>query len=369
MEHLLHNKNKRKNMNKDDVSTVDARKRVSKSRQVSVTGPTEDKKVMKAAAIDRFGPPSVLTLRTLPMPEPGPHEVVIALYAAGVGVWDAEIRKGWWPEGQPKFPLVLGTDGAGVVVAKGTAVRRFDLGDRVWAYEFINPKGGFYAEYVAVNSQHVGLIPTHLNWLKAGGATVTGLTALQGVDAHLRVRRGETVLIFGASGAVGTLAVQFAKGRGARVIATARGTVAKRLVRRLGADKVIDPTDSDAVEQIRAFAPNGLDAALALAGGDSLDRLLALLRSGGRIAYPNGVEPEPHAPRKIKSISYDAEAGPRQFTQLNRAADETRLQVPIAAARPLHKAAEAHERIEKGHVLGRIVLQIRGKTKAGNSRS
>jgi NADPH:quinone reductase len=348
-------------MNKDDISMVGQNKRTFRrqTRRQSIAARPEGRKMMKAAAIDRFGPPSVLALHTLPVPKPGPREVLIALFAAGVGVWDADIRGGWWPKGRPKFPLVLGTDGAGIVAAKGTRVRRFDIGDYVWAYEFINPKGGFYAEYVAVDSDSVGLMPKRLDLLQAGAATVTGLTALQGIDNHLRVRRSETVLIFGASGAVGTLAIQFAKRHGARVIATARGDDAKRLVRKLGAHKVIDPSSPDAIEQVRAFASTGLDAVLALAGGSMLERLLVLVRPGGRVAHPNGVEPPPHARPKIKHISYDAESGPRRFAQLSRAVSEARLQVPIAQVCPLENAAEAHERIEKGHVLGRIVLQIR----------
>src|SRR5512132_2635528 len=89
---------------------------------------------MKAAAIDKFGPPSVLTVRTVPVPRPGPREVLIAVHAAGVGVWDAKIRDGTWAEDDDRFPLVLGTDGAGVIVELGDRVRRFRHGDRVWAY-------------------------------------------------------------------------------------------------------------------------------------------------------------------------------------------------------------------------------------------
>jgi NADPH:quinone reductase-like Zn-dependent oxidoreductase len=304
---------------------------------------------MKAAAIDEFGPPSVLTIHELPVPEPGPNEVLIALYAAGVGVWDAEVRQGRWPEGRPKFPIVLGTDGAGIVAGTGANVRDFHISDRVWASEFINPKGGFYAEYVVVDENHVSLVPRRLDLLHAGAATATGLTAIQGVEIHLRVRAVDTVLIFGASGAVGSLAVQFAKS----------GADAKALVKQLGADKVIDPTSEVAVKQVRAFAPNGIDALLALAGGDSLQRLLALVRPGGRVAYPNGVEPEPKSPPKVELVPYDAEASPREFSRLNHGVDAARLRVPIAAVRRLEEAAQAHERIEKGHVHGRIALQIR----------
>jgi NADPH:quinone reductase-like Zn-dependent oxidoreductase len=245
------------------------------------------------------------------------------------------------------------------VAGRGTNVRRFHEGDRVWAYEFINPKGGFYAEYVAVDAEHVGFVPRRLTLLQAGAATVTGLTAQQGIDVHLRVRAVDKVLVFGASGAVGSLALQFAKRHDAKVIGTARSTEAQALVKKLGADKVIDPTSDNAIEQIRKFAPGGIDAVLALAGGDTLQQLLALVRSGGRVAYPNGVEPEPKAPPKIKLVAYDAEAGQRQFERLAHAVDAARLRVPIAAIHPLEEASEAHERIERGHVVGRIVLQIR----------
>src|SRR2546430_3102519 len=154
-------------------------------RRVKAIGAT-----MKAAAIDRFGPPRVLSVHELPTPRPGAGEVLIALYAAGVGVWDGDIRGGWWPEGKPKFPLVLGTDGAGVIAARGRGVRRFKKGERVWAYEFVNRRGGFYAEYVAGQADHVPRVPENLDLRPAGAAAGTGLTALHGIDEHIAVRAG-----------------------------------------------------------------------------------------------------------------------------------------------------------------------------------
>jgi len=315
---------------------------------------------MKAAAIDRFGPPSVLKLHTLPVPAPGPREVLIALHSAGVGVWDASIRDGsWQPAGRPKFPLVPGTDGAGIVVAKGARVRRFRIGDRVYAYDYANPKGGFYAEYVAVDANHAGRVPRRLDLLHAGATVTTGLTALQGIDDALRLRRGETILIFGASGAVGTLAVQFSKRRRARVLATASGRDAVALVKHLGADTVIDARRSDATEKLKAVAPKGIDAALVLASNEELEACLSLVRPGGRVAYPNGVEPEPRRRPKIRLVAYDAAVGTREFTRLERAVVEAKLLVPIAAIYPLAQAAKAHARLERGHIRGRIVLRIR----------
>jgi NADPH:quinone reductase-like Zn-dependent oxidoreductase len=150
------------------------------------------------------------------------------------------MRAGWYPDGPPDFPLVLGTDGSGKVVALGSHVRRFKLGEAVYAYSFANPKGGFYAEYVAVTAERVAPIPKGLSMREAGAIPTTGLTALQGIDDALKVKRGEAVAIVGASGGVGTLAVQFAKLCEARVLGVASGEDGVRLVRRLGADAAVD---------------------------------------------------------------------------------------------------------------------------------
>ena len=201
--------------------------------------------------------------------------------------------------------------------------------------------------------------PKRLDLLHTGSSAVTGLTALQGIDDHLRVRRGTTILVFGATGAVGTLAVQFAKRHGARVIGTAHGRAAMALLKKLRVDDVVDLNRKDGADQLRALAPDGIDAALALAGGKALEQLLDQMRTGGRIAFPNGVEPAPRKRSKIRIRSYDAIASPKHFARLNRAVEEARLQVPIAAVYSLAQAAKAHERIKRGHVLGRIVLRIR----------
>jgi NADPH:quinone reductase-like Zn-dependent oxidoreductase len=313
---------------------------------------------MQAVAIDRFGPPSVLKSRTMPVPKVGPSEVLIALHAAEVGIWDAKIRDGTWAEGDERFPLVLGTDGAGVVAARGARVRRLQVGDRVWAYVFGNPKGGFYAEYVAVKAEHVGKVPPRLDLLQAGAGVVSGLTALQGID-QLRLTDGATVLIFGGSGSVGSLAIQMARFKGARVLATASGPEATALVRELGAEAAIDTRQPEAVERLRQLSPDGLDAVFATAGGEGLDRLGELVRSGGRLSYPNGVEPKPQARREVRVLHYDAVANPRKFAELERAVEEGGIRVPIAQAYPLAEAAEAHARVERGRVLGRVALKIR----------
>ena len=314
---------------------------------------------MKAAAVDRFGPPSALTLHELPVPKPGPQEVLIAIDTAGIGGWDASIRDGSLRlPGRRRFPLVPGVDGAGIVVAKGARVRRVQLGDRVYAYEFGTRQGGFYAELVAARAEHVDRVPKGLGLRDAGAVAATGLTAMQGIDA-LKLRPGHTVLIFGASGAVGTMAIQFAAQRGAYVIATASGAAAVRLVRKLGADRVIDARRPESIEQLRKFAPDGLDRVLALAGGDELERCLDFVRHSGRVVHPNGVEPVPKRRPTFRLRAYDAVGNPREFEKLNRHFRNGKIRVPIAASYPLGKAAQAHRRLDREHVLGRMVLQVR----------
>jgi NADPH:quinone reductase-like Zn-dependent oxidoreductase len=313
---------------------------------------------MKAAAVDRFGPPSALTLHELPVPKPGPNEVLIAIDTAGIGVWDASIRDGSWRKpGRTHFPLVPGVDGAGIVAARGARVRRFRVGDRVYAYEFGNRQGGFYAEFAAAQAAHVARVPNGLDLREAGAGAATGLTALQGIDG-LDLRRGQTVLIFGATGAVGTLALQFAVQRGARVIATASGAAAARLVRRLGAHGVIDARRPASIDRLRTIVPDGLDAVLALAGGDGLERCLDFVVPKGRVVHPNGVEPVPMKRRTFRVRTFDAIATPREFDKLNRHFSKGGMRVPIAASYPLGKAAQAHRRLDRGRILGRLVLRV-----------
>jgi NADPH:quinone reductase len=132
-------------------------------------------RTMLAAAIDRFGGPEVITPHALPVPAVDAGEVLIAVDAAGVGRWDADIREGYYAARKPHFPLVLGFDGSGIVAAVGPRVRRLRVGDEVYSYNWQNPKGGFYAEYVAVPA--AAPIPKRLDLRHAGAIPVTGLTA------------------------------------------------------------------------------------------------------------------------------------------------------------------------------------------------
>jgi NADPH:quinone reductase-like Zn-dependent oxidoreductase len=155
--------------------------------------------------------------------------------------------------------------------------------------------------------------------------------------------------------------VQLAAQRGAYVIATASGKAAQRLVKKLGARQVIDARSTESIEQLRTFAPDGLDRVLALAGGKALERCLDFVHAKGRVAYPNGIEPEPVARRTFRIRSFDAVASPREFAKLRRRIDAGRrkIRVPITAVYPLARAADAHRHLDRGHVLGRMVFGVR----------
>ena len=318
-------------------------------------------KTMRAAAVDRFGGPEVLAVRDVPVPKPRAQEVLIALDTAGVGSWDASFRDGSSRSESKRLPLILGVDGAGTVVAVGSRVRRLNVGDRVYAYRYDNPRGGFYAEYVAVPSANAARLPARIDVLHAGAIPAIALTAQQGIDDALEIRRGETLIIHGASGNVGSLAVQFAKLRGAYVLGSASGPDGAAFVRRLGADAVVDGKREDIAAAARPFAPRGVDAVLAFVGGKALTRCLDALRKGGRVAHPNGIEPAPKKRRGLKLKAYDGEPGVRQFERLARAIEAANLEIPIAQSFELDEAAQAHERLAQGHVLGKIVLRIRAR--------
>jgi NADPH:quinone reductase-like Zn-dependent oxidoreductase len=316
------------------------------------------KKTMQAVAIDRFGGPETIHLETLPVPEVGPDEVLIHVESAGVGVWDPFEREGGFAQmfgTEPRFPYVLGSEGAGTVAAVGERVSRFQPGDRVYAATLTNPKGGFYAEYTATTADNVAPIPDKLTTEQAGVMPVDAITALCGLDKTLSLRPGESLMIFGASGGIGHLAVQLAKRMGARVLAVASGDDGVAFAERLGADVVVDGHKDDVVDAARKFAPNGLDAALVTAGGKATDRALTAVRDGGRVAFPSGVEPEPKVRPGVNVTRYDGIPDPELIEKLNRLIEAGPFEVHVARTFALDQAAEAHRALDE-HFLGKLAL-------------
>ena len=316
---------------------------------------------MRAAAIDQFGGPDVLTVRSLPVPEVGPDEVLIHVHTASVGPWDPMLREGTLFQGTPHFPMVIGGDGAGTVVAVGDQVDRFAPGDQVYADAFMNPKGGMYAEYAAVKVDAVGHVPDGLSIEQAGALPIDAITGLRGLDDTLHLAAHETLAILGASGGIGQIAVQFAKRRGARVLAIAAGADGVALARQLGADAVVDGKADDAARRMadaaRDLAPDGLDAVLATTGGDVLTAVIAAVRDGGRVAFPHGVQPEPQGRAGVTVTGYDGQPDRDIIDRVNALITEGPFQVHIARSFPLDQAGQALEQLKAPHV-GKYVLAI-----------
>jgi len=315
---------------------------------------------MRAVALDKFGGPEALKIQNLPVPQIDADEVLIQVEAAGVGAWDPFEREGGFVEitgNKPTFPYVLGTDGAGTIAALGKDVSRFKEGDRVYAGELANPKGGFYAQYAAVKADNVSLIPGDLTIEQAAVLPSDGLTALTGLEKVLRLKSGESLMVFGASGGIGHLALQLAKRLGAEVFAVASGDDGVRLCKKLGADIVVDGRRDDVLKAAREFASNGIDAALVTAGGEKTDQALSAIRKGGRIAYPHGVMPEPSAPDGVTIEAYDGETSRALIDRLNALIDSGPFEVHVDRTFRLEEVSEAHEALSEHH-LGKIALKI-----------
>lgn len=318
---------------------------------------------MRAAVIDRFG--GDLDIRQIPVPEISPNEVLIRVEAAGVGVWDPWERDGAFADlfrkrygVAPTFPYVIGFDGAGTVAAVGASVRGFRVGDQVYADRYINPKGGFYAEYAAVIADHISPIPGNLSVEAAGAMPVDAITALIGLDDTLKLKSSETLVVFGAGGGLGHLALQIAKRMGARVLAVCSGQDGVAMARRLGADAVVEGRTEDLLAAATDFAPEGIDAALLTAGGNTAENALKALREDGRVAWPLGVQP---VAERRPGIAYSEfmgdEAIPETFEKLNCLIDAGPFEVHVARVFPLEQAGEAHRALGE-HYLGKLALRF-----------
>jgi len=257
---------------------------------------------------------------------------------------------------KPLFPYVLGADGSGTIVELGKRVKRFREGDKVYGYNALSTKNGFYAEYTVLKADEIAPLPQGLS-LEAGGTMpADAITALCGLEI-LSLQPGEDIVIFGASGGIGHLAVQLAKRMGARVFAVASGEDGVGLVRLLGADAAVDGHGGEVGKAARLFAPEGIDAALVTASGDGLADALDALRSGSRLAHPRGVEPEPQPRTGVTVHAYDGRATRELFERLNRWIEAEPFTVCVANSYSLSRAAVAHRALDQHH-LGKLALKV-----------
>lgn len=309
---------------------------------------------MRAIAIERFGGPQELVPMELPDPKVGPDSVLVRVRAAGVNPVDFKIREGRLDTRfNHRFPLVPGWDVAGVVEQSGPAVVDLAVGDEVYAYaRKTEVAEGTYAELVSLPAAMVARKPTGLSFVEAAGVPLAGLTAWQALVEAAGVQRGDRVLVQAAAGGVGHLAVQIAVARGAEVVGVA-SQPNHDFVRSLGAAEVVDYTAGP----IAARIDPPVDVLFDLFGGDGLADTRSAVRPGGRVV--SLADPQPAGDRDDLGGRYvfvhPSASGLDALTALFDAGD---LRVEIAATYPLEQAAAAHERLEEGHVRGKLVLEV-----------
>ncbi|MBM0230645.1 NADP-dependent oxidoreductase [Micromonospora sp. STR1_7] len=304
---------------------------------------------MRAAAFHTFGGPEVLEVIEVATPVAAPGEVRVRVEAAGVQAYDSAVRSGWTPPGQTvRFPQIVGNDFAGVVDQTGAGVTDFRTGDEVLGWAVL----ASCAEYVVVPAGQIVAKPAGMPWPQAGTLSASAQTAHTALE-ELKVSAGDTLLIHGASGGVGTVAVQLALAAGAQVIGTASPENHDYL-RSLGAT----PTSygDGLTDRVRALAPGGVDVALDAAGGAALDASLKLVTDRDRIgtlvdlarADKLGVRPlrSQRSAQRLQAI-----------TDLYRTG---RLILTVSETFPLDRIADAHRRIDTGHARGKTAVLLRG---------
>ncbi len=313
---------------------------------------------MRAVRQEHFGGPDVLTIESVPIPEPLPTEVLVRVAGAGVNPVDWKTRAGAGMAGVLGAPpFVLGWDVAGVVERVGFGVTTLRPGDAVYGMPWFPRQAGAYAEYVTAPSRQFAPAPTAVDALTAAAVPLAGLTAWQALVDTAGVTAGQRVLVHAGAGGVGHLAVQIAVARGATVIATA-GAAREEFLRGLGATEVIDYRTARFDEDL-----DEVDVVLDLIGGDDYGlRSVSVTRSGGLyIGVPGGVSAAvaaAAAAREVRSTGILVEPDGAALAEIATLIDQKAIRVEIAETYPLDKVAEAHRAGEDGHVQGKLVLAV-----------
>ena len=311
---------------------------------------------MRAVVLHEYGPPEVLAVEEIARPEPIPTEVQVRVHAAGVNPVDFKTRVGKGMaalQGEP--PHLLGWDVSGTVSAVGAGVTRFKVGEEVFGMPWFPRQAGAYAEYVTAPSRHFVAKPHPLSHEEAAALPLAGLTAWQIVVETIQLEAGADLLIHGAAGGVGHLAVQVAKARGANVVASARAEQAEWL-RQLGADATIDYENERFEDRVAE-----LDAVVDFTGSYG-ERSLQVLRPGGiLVAVSSGVPDELLAAarqRERRATGFLVEPDPVGLAGLAHLVENGQLEVKVDRVFDLEDAAAAHRAAEAHHGGGKLVLRV-----------
>jgi NADPH:quinone reductase-like Zn-dependent oxidoreductase len=307
---------------------------------------------MKAVRIHRFGSPEVISLDDVPKPAPRNGEVVVRVNAAGIGPWDALIRKGESVLEQP-LPLTLGSDLSGVVDSIGVGVEKLKVGDEVLGVT--NERfTGAYAEYAVAKAAMLAPKPKSLNHTHAASVPVVAVTAWQMVFDFAQLSSGQSVLIHGGAGNVGGYAVQLAKRAGAVVITTA-SVENDSYARRLGADGVIDYRTARFEKRVKE-----VDVVLDTVGGETLDRSYGVLKRGGivvsSVARPSKEKAEEHG---VRAVFFLVQVTTERLIEIAELINTGQLKTEVGEVLWLDEARTGHEMLEGApHRRGKIVIKV-----------
>lgn len=314
---------------------------------------------MKAIVMTAFGGPEVLQQRELPKPVPGPTEVLVKVLATSVNPVDYQTRRGDYKEGM-ELPFVLGLDVSGVVEAVGEAVKDFRPGDEVYYMPKMFARPGSYAEYHVSDESIVAHKPANLTHFEAAALPLVGGTVWECLVTRGKLQVGESVLIHAGAGGIGSFAIQLAKAMGAYVFTTSSARNAD-LPKSLGADRVIDYRSEDYVEVInRETGGEGVDLVLDTIGGKTIERSAFVLKQFGRVSTIVDI-PDPQSLLEMwgrnASVNFIFTPIYRSKLETIRSLVERGLIRPVIdSVMPLSQVAEAHRRLERGGVRGKIVL-------------
>ncbi len=318
---------------------------------------------MRAMVLPKFGDKELFELREVDKPKAGINDVLVKIIASAVNPVDAKIRaSGYW--GKSSLPIILGYDAAGIIEEVGAGVTNFKVGDEVYYTPKLtdNPVGT-YAEYNSVEASIISLKPKNLSFEEAAAIPLAGGTAWEAVIRRLKIMPGETILIHGAAGGVGTFAVQFAKVAGAKVIATA-SPKNHEVLKELGADIIIDYHKQDAAKTaLEETDGKGADAAFDIQGDDIVSRCLPGIRPFGRVASilpPKGDLTLLYR-NNITLYGVFITRDSKRLEEMKSVFERGLAKPVIDEILPLEEVAKAHERMESHHGLGKIVLRVASK--------
>lgn len=305
---------------------------------------------MKAIVVSEPGGPEVLRMAETELPEPGRGEALIRVLSAGVGPWDAGLRSGRLPA--PHLPFIPGAEFGGVIVGDTGAEAAFEDGEPVYGYPGLT---GSYAEYVTCPVEQLAPVPAGLDVVDAGAVPVDGITAEQGLTDILQLTDRDVVLITGAAGGLGHFAVQIARAIGARVIGTA-SPQHHEFVHKLGAEVVVDHTQSNWPEQVRTETSGGVDHVLVTAA-PTFAGAAAAARDGAVIATPVPAVEYPGHDR-VRWVHYNGERSGSRLIRLAPWFDDGSLSVHVVRRYYLADAPAAHTTMEQGHIRGKLLLIV-----------